>query len=104
MKTLTEHTPGPWKYDETWALVHGADNSEVCAIHSGSPGEQRNNRNVVYANAHLIAAAPELLAALKEALPQVERTHCRAPDGETCDNMVIAIVRAAIARAEGGAK
>ena len=52
------------------------------------------------ANARLIAAAPELLEALKALADYVQRTH------ETPNNYVSSVVlgaRAAIARAEGGA-
>jgi hypothetical protein len=30
----TKHTPGPYRYDETWAIVYGADNVEIAACHS----------------------------------------------------------------------
>ena len=51
----TQHTPGPWRHDATWSLIkHGK--AEIAAIHSGNG-----------ANAALIAAAPELLAALESA-------------------------------------
>ena len=49
----TSHTPGPWHYDSTWGLIkHGG--AEIAALHSGNA-----------ANARLIAAAPEMLAALQ---------------------------------------
>jgi hypothetical protein len=49
----TQHTPSPWKHNETWGLIkHGA--SEICALHSGN-----------IANAHLISAAPDLLEAFE---------------------------------------
>lgn len=50
----TQHTPGPWKHDSTWGLIkHGK--TEICALHSGN-----------IANAHLISAAPDLLAICEE--------------------------------------
>lgn len=75
----TQHTPGPWKHDETWGLIkHGK--TEICALHSGNP-----------ANACLIAAAPELLEALQEI---VWTYGFREPD-------IREIARDAIAKAEG---
>ena len=54
----TLHTPAPWKHDATWGLIkHGK--SEICALHSGN-----------IANAHLISAAPDLLAILNEVCMQ----------------------------------
>jgi hypothetical protein len=50
---MSAHTPGPWHYDTTWGLIkHGG--AEIAALHSGN-----------IANARLIAAAPDLLAALQ---------------------------------------
>lgn len=63
------HTPGPWKYDDEWALIVGPNDEEICAIHAAqSSGERRVNRNKAQANGRLIAAAPELLAALKDVI------------------------------------
>lgn len=49
---ITKHTPGPWKYDDTYGLIMAKD-VEIAACHSG-----------IKANANLIAAAPEMLKAL----------------------------------------
>ena len=51
------------------------------------------------ANARLIAAAPEMLEALKAALPGVCEAELRGPNGEDVEDLI----RAAIAKAEGGA-
>jgi hypothetical protein len=57
----TLHTPAPWKHDSTWGIIkHGK--SEICALHSGN-----------LANANLIAAAPDMLAALYEVLSLCDR-------------------------------
>ena len=54
---MTQHTPGPWEYDNEaegiYSPTHGRG-IPVCLV-------GRNND----ANAHLIAAAPELLEALE---------------------------------------
>jgi hypothetical protein len=63
---MTQHTPGPWKY--------GPDNRKIMRVFSGSReivralsthGNRRLNCVERAANARLIAAAPELLAALR---------------------------------------
>jgi hypothetical protein len=58
------HTPGPWHYQEESDLythiVRGPDNFFVCQL-------QQDTSGYAEANARLIAAAPELLAALKKA-------------------------------------
>ena len=54
-----QHTPAPWEVKDQWGYikVHSADNG-VCVIHGLDFKAQ--------ANARLIAAAPELLAALQK--------------------------------------
>ncbi len=64
----TKHTPGPWAYHNTpTPFIHvAAGGLPICQIytstaHGQSMGEQ-------FANARLIAAAPELLEALQAVL------------------------------------
>lgn len=59
------HTPGPWKicpriHNEMFASVFGADGQLIVNLGDGGNGIERQT-----ANAHLIAAAPEMYAALK---------------------------------------
>lgn len=90
----TKHTPGPW-------FAHGRYIGTK--NHKSAIGECRDvNGNwsddvKSSGNAHLIAAAPDLLAALKKMLPEANRIdqHLR-PTFETCEE-----ARAAIAKAEG---
>lgn len=86
------HTPAPWHVygyeigtapDETIAVV--------CAL-SGNDGDSEED-----ANARLIAAAPELLAALETLLWQVERTDDLPEEVEE----MLSDARAAIAKAKG---
>lgn len=83
---MSKYTPGPWHVDEHGA-IRGGDLSIVATRH-------RLPMEVHTANAHLIAAAPDLLQALKEA---VEVFCIEVPFG----NKTIAQMRAAIAKAEG---
>lgn len=91
------HTPGPWhrnikpatKYNTVWS----GRNTHVAytAVQGLTPGE-------VEANISLIAAAPELLAALEACLPDLKHyvaTHGPGPDRRLADALV------AIAKAKG---
>ena len=111
MKT---HTPGPWKvvpcpihhgkhpfHDARWVMTadavvehsehvpndwHLTSGSIICQMRDGDPQ-----------NAHLIAAAPELLAALEMAMESLDAVD--VPQEWDCRSKV----RAAIAKATGGA-
>lgn len=95
----TQHTPGPWN---VFCAANAAftrhplivsDAGEVAkATWAGS--EQQTN-----ANARLIAAAPDLLAALQ----MVNRIWSHDQTANLAPDSPVAIVRAAIAKATGGA-
>ncbi len=100
-----KHTPGPWSFGPA---VPGA---KRCFYISGN--HDANNREVdigtvqggyysCEANARLIAAAPDLLAALKDTLDFLER-HSNRWDGVNGKHpqLVVTAARAAIAKAEG---
>lgn len=70
----SNHTPGPWELDQVWMLIKGPQGQEVCAVHSGQGDDERVDRNVAYANARLIASAPELLEAMKQAYVALEKS------------------------------
>ncbi len=93
----TTHTPGPWQYTfegGTVAFIVEADGTTVAKL---STTENSTAHSALPSNARLIAAAPELLAALQEV------TRCLAwhaqehPVGMDC--VAVAKARAAIARA-----
>jgi hypothetical protein len=96
----TQHTNGPWK------LLEVGENKRFCPADKDNQSiltieeEGRSLFACVYeeADARLIAAAPELLEALKNMLPENNRLdeHFR-PTFATCEE-----ARAAIAKAEGG--
>lgn len=99
-----QHTPGPWAVD---AGPHDARGRRHLCIRPGQTGwliaslrdepgwGEGDPSQRAEANARLIAAAPDLLAACIEALGML-------PD---CDNahadVVMALIEAAIAKAEG---
>lgn len=90
---MSKHTPGPWRSCERgdYSDYHGASvvivspvaDMRVAVVHHHGTSEAD-------ANASLIAAAPELLAALKEVVRISNRNHAAWDKA-----------RAAIAKAEG---
>ncbi len=102
----TQHTPGPWLADleiypvmvrsqsETWPLVDEIGNEE------GRAGAFVCNTGDNKANALLIAAAPDLLEALKEmlAMPEHDGTFSMGKLRKATKDQA----RAAIAKATGG--
>jgi hypothetical protein len=110
--TKTEkHTPGPWKVlHYKWTDKGGGDfvgridgpNGEK--VYGGAASFHAINN---LANAHLIAAAPELLAALFSTTEELQRLrdvllpHYEDKIGEP-DKLVLEEAEAAIAKATGG--
>jgi len=68
---MTSHTPGPWRIGDAGNTIFGPPNGNpsperVATIHGGTSDQAAVDRlNIMKANARLIAAAPELLEALK---------------------------------------
>lgn len=85
---MSKHTPGPWYPDhfEGISIFHDVKDRRfpVCRIEPISEGEGE-------ANAHLIAAAPDLLEACKRVLSELDYVSIGAEED----------LRAAIAKAEG---
>lgn len=104
MKTTQTHTPGPWRAVKSRGLnayeIRGADGAylaDTWGVDVAIPGGVHPKASK--ANARLIAAAPDLLAALKELW-----AHTRVPATREDAPHVWAMlerVEAAIAKAEG---
>ena len=96
MTTTHTHTGGPWrvgKHDETLGIYDMAENYRLATIEEWR-GEHEGESE---ANARLIAAAPDMLDALREMLSMFG-------DHEQYDDdsaQVIAQTRQVIAKAEG---
>lgn len=109
VRGLTKHTPGPWRTghyvrdDHTCncryifgnddrmgavAEVYVTEDDDVDPSDNPPPEEAK-------ANMHLIAAAPELLAALDEIVDALESGYVPERDGE-----ILKAARAAISKAE----
>lgn len=90
----TEHTPGPW-IEFRDAESHDIIAPDGVHIARMEPRNGREPQKEQDADARLIAAAPELLAALAGMLEWARRVKGRNPGPE------IAEAQAAIAKAEG---
>ena len=129
---MAKHTPGPWKFDESWGAVMSEGDSShlvtpppnkagrlICPMWTGCNLAEMSDeeRETDHANARLIAAAPELLEALRmmaegyaqyieyaESMCAIGRgmSHPVVGNGVTHD-AALRLARAAIAKAEGGA-
>jgi hypothetical protein len=84
-----KHTPGPWRASRKSVFVNDIHNRVVAEV-----VDRKDSRE---ANAHLLAAAPDLLAAL-----QAARKWLVVNDDSRCQSDLKA-VEAAIAKAEGRA-
>ncbi len=95
---MTKHTPGPWMLGDSDLRVsqfsiHGKTTNRHSTIARMVSMEHGMAIEEIYANAHLMAAAPDLL----EALQNLENDDGRIPDHAW------AMVQAAIAKATGSA-
>lgn len=94
----TTHTPGPWNVDcGAIAMAGEIVCSTIPAPESASVAERR-------ANARLIAAAPDMLAALKAALEALDASqpiHSRYPEPIARHREATKAAIAAIAKATG---
>ena len=98
---MDKHTSGPWKAEDIAGQIHiGTDADDDQFIFGQqiadmvqSIGRGRKDVRRIVADAHLIAAAPDLLAACKQAVKLAGTPHRRA--------QMIRDLKAAIAKAEG---
>ncbi len=103
---MTQHTPGPWEHlngDQIGAIVR--ERTAIiadCCTESGPQGSQVGP-DARQANARLIAAAPDLLAALQSSLQFVFAWLLEYESGPQRERIEaqIAKTQAAIARAGG---
>lgn len=98
--SAAKHTPGPWRvFNHSWSdtsiLADGFDHG-ICLldINHATEESQEADEALMAANARLIAAAPELLDALKAAVSTIELEY--GPNSCTA-------YRALITKAEGEA-
>ena len=91
---MTKHTPGPWHahHDHGWLVVESDNGDMYIKIEKGSAATRR------IADARLIAAAPDLLAALQVLLRNYAAVH---DIGDVEMQPAIYQASAAIAKATG---
>jgi len=61
-----KYTPGPWKQTLTGFMLYIHTNEEALIATMSGGGRVLHSKATIQANANLIAAAPEMLEALKE--------------------------------------
>ena len=100
----TKHTPGPWEVSDTSVCLDGplsSWNRTICDLgHYGSDG--RTCYPNAKANGLLIAAAPDMLAALEAVLKEL--IYSRGEVFGPSDEEIVNLTKAAIAKAKGGSK
>jgi len=101
-----QHTAGPWEIDGNIAVrSSGPNGRQVCLCEITVRGRQYNETyDEAEANARLIAAAPDLLEALTDALFLMELSETREHpswDRTAAPASAIGKARAAIAKADG---
>ena len=99
---MTKYTAGPWRFDKESGTVGQAEINgiEVVAVIEAPPlGGGKWDSDALLANGKLIAAAPDMLSALKaiqkEFIGDRNSRNLAGPAGTACD-----MVHAAIAKAE----
>lgn len=90
----TTWTPGPWAVhpDMAWVVPEAAIHIPICQLRrstNGVPADERSTK----ADAHLIAAAPEMFAALLEARDWIKLT---VGGNDLTDRMDAALARAQV--------
>lgn len=101
-----KHTPGPWSAQQLtpdrWTIVadQGVRRYHIATVENGQPGDTLETEG---ATARLMAAAPELLACLKEARIALGRACNKSTSTGDLGRMIPIIEEseAAIAKAEG---
>lgn len=91
---MSDHTPGPWVFEDPKDLPHPMGMLAILAFKCGSMPQTSGcsiARDEMNANRALASAAPDMLAALKAVLPRL-RAMGSSLEGQ---------VSAAIAKAEG---
>jgi hypothetical protein len=88
---MTKHTPGPWKLGPSLGEVRDDDDNVLCDVY-------HDNDEQAEADAYLIAAAPELLAACERLLMSADASWRGRDVGHdwdvACDEAVKAIAKA----------
>jgi hypothetical protein len=97
---MANPTPGPWTLKNFGGpQISGPEGYAVCTMWGAISASELAGQDL--ANARLIAAAPDLLAALEALVEGVDRLLGK-PEPYECDDGALAAARAAILKATGG--
>lgn len=102
---VSTHAPGPWSRDKYGTVVDANGHTILVSGVGLAGGRNRDDKDEVFANTQLLAAALDLLEALK-GLVMVNEAWNRAVDGivgkpPTWSDSYLDAARAAIAKATG---
>lgn len=107
MRNDIKHTPGPWQlqtssndFSDTW-FAFSKTQVKIFEVAAGNytGKDEESAYKEAEANANLIAAAPDMLEALKEAEKELEACYKRI--GIDWPTRISRIIKSAIAKAEG---
>ena len=94
------HTPGPWSWGDDYQGLFGSGPNNEVLTHYNYEGMHLSYGDKQAANARLIAAAPDWLAALQKVMTWIDNwSPDFTQDNEWRDDEPV--IRAAIARATG---
>lgn len=97
----SKHTPGPWNYQEWGRLI--LDSGTGSSVRLVATVALNTYRDQGSANAHLIAAAPDLLEVAQHCEELLVRYEINRIDGERIADEALTRIRAAISKATGEA-
>jgi len=97
----TTHTPGPW-----YPHYAKADHCLSSSVWGQEPGNQvavigGKSLQTMNANAALIAAAPAMYEALRQAYAHLAEMGCDCEEGQSCGDCIVCQCETALAQAEG---
>jgi hypothetical protein len=97
------HTPGPWAING-WDIVQQDCDNTFPPLAKACNGNRSLTLEAINANTNLIAAAPELLTALKVAADAIDYAQAQVDSENDRHNLLVRLaqVKRVIAKAEGG--
>ena len=99
-----KHTQGPWKFDASTRFfeIVGADGRNILSsIYADDRSDDAFNDSTDRANAHLIAAAPDMLEELEQ-LCEALNDSVLSTGSNTMDEEILYNIRKIIKKAKGG--
>ena len=93
------HTPGPWKWEE--GKLYDEQDRFLCTSFDelGEEGMPPDSDNCHYAA--LIAAAPAMYEALRQAYAYLAEMGCDCEEGKSCGDCIVCQCETALSQAEG---